>query len=217
MYLLLQIRCDGGIVRSCDLTFVGAYRMFMDKGSKVIKGSLRGHFRLNSEKLEKFISAMWEIARWYHLHTCMAFDWCLLRGHRFGVKGHLRSFPAPAKMRKIGPNWPYLGLWKTDKARNCYSDATLMVGEAYNGLDPKGQSSRSKVKIYRQAPIELKVTRNNPCDILSTIQVQLTPSVTQGSSCRGQRSNFKNHRHAWIELKLDSNDPCDTLSTKKVH
>ena len=39
MYLLLQIRCDGGIVRSCDLTFVGAYRMFFDKRSKVIKGS----------------------------------------------------------------------------------------------------------------------------------------------------------------------------------
>ena len=151
------------------------------------------------------------------MHTCMAFDWCLLRGHRFGVKGHLRSFPAPAKMRKIGPNWPYLGLWKTDKARTCYSDATLMVGEAYNGLDPKGQSSRSKVKIYRQAPIELKVTRNNPCDILSTIQVQLTPSVTQGSSCRGQRSNFKNHRHAWIELKFSSNDPCDTLNMRKMH
>ena len=39
MYLLLQIRCDGGIVRLCDMTLVGAYRMFMDKGSKVIKGS----------------------------------------------------------------------------------------------------------------------------------------------------------------------------------
>ena len=39
MYLLLQIRCDGGIVRSCDLTLVGAYRMIFDKRSKVIKGS----------------------------------------------------------------------------------------------------------------------------------------------------------------------------------
>ena len=37
------------------------------------------------------------------------------------------------------------------------------------------------VKIYKQAPIELKVTGNNLCVILNTIQVELTPSVTQGS------------------------------------
>ena len=36
-----------------------------------------------------------------------------------------------------------------------------MLGQVYNSLDPIGQSSRSKVKIYKQAPIELKFTRND--------------------------------------------------------
>ena len=114
---------------------------------------------------------MCEVAWWLHLHKCMTFDRCSLGRHQFGAKGHLRSFLTPTKMCKIGNMWLYLGLRKIDKARNCYSDATLMVGEVYDGLDPKGQSSRLKVKFYKQAPIELKFARNNPYDILNTMQV----------------------------------------------
>jgi len=79
-------------------------------------------------------------------------------------------------MLKIELNWLYLSLWKTNKARYCYSDVTLAVGEVYDSLGPIGQRSRSKVKIYKQAPIELKFTRNDPCDILNTEKIQLTPS-----------------------------------------
>ena len=58
-------------------------------------------------------------------------------------------------------NWLYLCLWKTDKARYCYSDVTLAVGEVYDCLGPIGERSRSKVKIHKQAPIELKFTRTD--------------------------------------------------------
>jgi len=87
-------------------------------------------------------------------------------------------------------NWLYLCLWKTDKARYCYSDVTLAVGEVYDSLDPIGESSRSKVKIYEQAPIELKFTRTDPCDILNTEKIQLThsdpiwPFFTRRQTCR---------------------------------
>ena len=57
---------------------------------------------------------------------------------------------------------------KTDKAPFCHSDVTLMVEEVYDSLNPKGQSSRSKVKIYKQDSIELKFVRNNPRDLVNT-------------------------------------------------
>ena len=69
---------------------------------------------------------------------------------------------------KIRPNWLYLSLMKTDKAPFCHSDVTLMVEEVYDSLNPKGQSSRSKVKIYKQDSIELKFVRNNPRDLVNT-------------------------------------------------
>ena len=39
-HLVLQITCDDDMSWSCDLTLVGAYRVPVDKGSKVIKGSV---------------------------------------------------------------------------------------------------------------------------------------------------------------------------------
>ena len=125
------------------------------------------------------------------------------------IKGVKRSILL--KMLKISQNWLYLSLMKTDIAQYCYSDTTLMVEQVYDSLDPKGQSSRSKVKIYIQAPIVLKFVRNNLCDIVNTEQVQVTPSVTQGSRNRGQK--VKLPTYAWIELKLAYNDPRDVVDT----
>ena len=53
-----------------------------------------------------------------------------------------------------------------------------MVEKVYDSLDLIDESSKSKAKIHTHTPIELKLTKNNHCDILNTKQVQLTPSIT---------------------------------------
>ena len=54
MLLLPQITCDGDMLRSCDLALVGVYRVFTDKGSKVIKGVISGLKAKNIQKITVF-------------------------------------------------------------------------------------------------------------------------------------------------------------------
>ena len=42
------------MLRSCDLTLVGVYRVFTDKGSKVIKGVISGMKAKNIQKITVF-------------------------------------------------------------------------------------------------------------------------------------------------------------------
>jgi hypothetical protein len=68
--------------------------------------------------------------------------------NRFGVKGHLGSFPVHDKMESNGQNQLYLSLLMNEPDHHWYTNATLGVEGAYGGFDPKGQSSGSKGQIF---------------------------------------------------------------------
>ena len=82
--------------------------VYTDLSSK----SLRGHFRL-------------QIASWYHLVRWKTMHQCCLSWHRFGVKGHLGSFPVPAKIGSNGQIQLFLSIWRNNQAYRSYYDRTF--------------------------------------------------------------------------------------------
>ena len=72
MYLLLQITCDGNVVRLCDSTLVGAPGILWDKGSKVIKGS----FTVKVWKTWKHIALHSGSRSYYSCCHCQTFMLC---------------------------------------------------------------------------------------------------------------------------------------------
>ena len=66
---------------------------------------------------------------------------------------------------------------------------------------------------FQNAPIELKIVRYDPYDLLSMLKIQLRSLKVTKGVIRGQRSNYQNSP---IELEIVRNDPYDLLSMLKI-
>ena len=62
---------------------------------------------------------------------------------------------------------------------------------------------------FQNAPIKLKIVRNDSYDLLSMLKIQSSSLKIIGRGIRGQRSNYQ---YAPIELKIVRNVPFDLLS-----
>ena len=101
------------------IAYDALYKSYLIKNSSGVIWGHRGQKIIRIQKIfKKIISARCNIARWCHLLRWKIINQCCLSWHRHGFKGHLGSFPVPAKIGWNGQNQLYLGIWRNDQAHH---------------------------------------------------------------------------------------------------
>ena len=133
------------------IAYNALYKSYRIKNSS---GVIWGHRGQKVIRIQKIISARCNIARWCHLVRWKIIYQCCLSWHGHGFKGHLGSFPVPAKIGWNGQNQLYLGIWRNDQAHHSLSDRTFDGQYIYGGYDPKSQSLWVKGQIFNMVQWE---------------------------------------------------------------